>query len=671
MSKKNDKTIVDNTMVDNSAGLFANTIPKRWTLSFTEVSKRVDLTVKTAPLFIFGKNENDLSDRVVSFGTRNPWSAAVAHISKEAVDHTTVNITMEDCVTDNTEQLNDLFGWIRQQSRVINEVNITNVHLPGVYYPPDSAASPSDQGGNRPASTIKAVVKMPWRNLLSASSGEHDVPLFPSRLVISPGRYGAAQGGWNRLWFALMKGSLASEVLVCEITSLDDLPGAEVVSDFLRNTKAFQKMEFFNFHLAKDNGKFMKAVGQGLKGNKCVTSLTMRPRGDFPTGKSPNGIAGWLFLGGLNKNAGLNELHLALGVGSTDTVALATGLRSMMENRRRDGMISTDLAATTTMKQLTLFCTVHTLPGTKQTVTTDIDEVMNVIGDPTAVPLRKLQIVFVAFPDCIQQSLALAVAGAPCLEEVVVDGPPLDDVQNIHPELVAAIKTNATIHKFTIGGEALHVAGGVGATGTRRAVRNALFRNTLGWDRVHTDPHSIVRKLIVPLLGTPLNTVGLMGAATTAANRKGSGNEDRGEGGDHDNDYMDEDNNDDENEGDNDSNRNTEKDPSHCMRSIIVSFIKMARIEDESQEVALDLLNEMLDLLARSGDAALADDTARVQHVADANNFNEGNGTDADSDSNDSSAIHMSRGAADHPGLHGDSSSDGPDTQAGKETDDL
>ena len=199
MSGNNDNIIVDNTTASNSAALIANLIPKIWILLFTEVSKRVNLAVKTAPLFIFGNNENDHSDRVVLFGTRNPWSAAAAQISREAIDHATVNITMKDRVTDNTEQLNELFGWIRQQSRVINEMNFTNVHLPGVYHPPDSATSLSDQGRDCLASAIKGDVTTPWRELLSASLGKYDNPLTLNCLVISRGCYGAAQGGWNRL----------------------------------------------------------------------------------------------------------------------------------------------------------------------------------------------------------------------------------------------------------------------------------------------------------------------------------------------------------------------------------------------------------------------------------------------------------------------------------------
>ena len=110
MSKKNNSIIVVAKEVGNSAGLFADSIPTIWTLSLIEVNDRVNLTVKTSPLVSYKFDDNDYSDRVVSFGTPNPWSAAAAYISKEAVDHATVNITMEDRVTDNTKQLKELFG---------------------------------------------------------------------------------------------------------------------------------------------------------------------------------------------------------------------------------------------------------------------------------------------------------------------------------------------------------------------------------------------------------------------------------------------------------------------------------------------------------------------------------------------------------------------------------
>ena len=55
--------------------------------------------------------------------------------------------------------------------------------------------------------------------------------------------------------------------------------------------------------------------------------------------------------------------------------------------------------------------------------------------------------------------------------------------------------------------------------------------------------------------------------------------------------------------------------------------------------------------------------------MADANNFNEGNGTDADSNLNDSSILNMSCGKANYPNLHSNASSDGPNTQAGNKMD--
>ena len=326
MSKKNNNIIVVAKKVGNSVGLFADSIPTIWTLSFAEANDRVNLVVTTALLVSYTFDDNDYSDRNVSFGTSNPWSAAAAYISKEAVDHATINITMEDRVTDNTKQLRELFGWIRRRSNRIKALSITNVHLPGVYYSLDSPTSLSEQGGGLGASAIKGDVTMLWRDLLSASSGKHNNPLTLNRLVISPGRCGAARGGWNRLWSALMRSSVSAGVLVCKISSLDNRPGTTFISDFLKDTMAFRKVKFYNFHLSEEGRAFTKAVGLGLKGTNYVTSLTMRRSDNFPPSSSPDHIATWLFLGGLDKNTSLDELHLSLGVGTEDADSLVTFL---------------------------------------------------------------------------------------------------------------------------------------------------------------------------------------------------------------------------------------------------------------------------------------------------------------------------------------------------------
>ena len=489
-----------------------------------------------------------------------------------------------------------------------------------MYYSLGSTASLSEQGGGLEASAVKGDVTMPWRDLLSASTGEHDNPLTLNRLVVSPGRYGAAQGGWNRLWSALMRSSVSAGVLVCKISSLDDRPGTTFISDFLKDTVAFRKVKFYNFHLGEEGRAFTKAVGLGLKGTNYVTSLTMRRSDNFPPSSSPDHIATWLFLGGLDKNTSLDQLHLSLGVGTEDADSLVTFLRTMMENRRhvdeRHAHISSGHTPTVTLKQLTLFCTVYKSPSTSELRFTKLDEVMGLIGDPTAMPLRKLRIVFAAFPDSIQQSLALAVAGAPCLEEVVVDGPPLDDVQNIDPELVNAIKINKTIHKITIGGEALHFAGELGVTGNRRDIRKELFRNTLGWDRLDTDPKPIVDKLVKALLRPGLQILGPNPTEATTGNIQGSG---RGNDDDDDSDYENDASGSNSNSNSNNrinihnninnnqSNSNNDNDhdgsdlkPSLC--HIIKVSMKHVDISTEGQEVAFDLLNEILDLFQASED---------------------------------------------------------------------
>ena len=90
----------------------------------------------------------------------------------------------------------------------------------------------------------------------------------------------------------------------------------------------------------------------------------------------------------------------------------------------------------------------------------------------------------------------MAVRGAPCLEEVVVDGPPLDNLDEVEPDLVNAVKFSNTVYMTAIGGEAVHYAGGLCLDTSRATVRNNLFRDKLGWDSVYTDPQPIVDLLL-------------------------------------------------------------------------------------------------------------------------------------------------------------------------------
>ena len=406
-------------------------------------------------------------------------------------------------------------------------------------------------------------------------------------------------------------------------------------------------MHLHNFNFADNGETFTKAVGLGLKRSKHITYLDMTSRSDFTSDDLPNNIAPWLFDGGLKENKSLCALALDLGVGDTDATALTVGLEAMMGNRRRtnDQRVQdpTKPAPPLKLQKLVLVCSVHTSSSTEETTFTDVNPVMNLIGDATAVPLQKLRIVFTSIPNSIQQSLALAVRGAPCLEELVVEGPPLDNLDEVEPELVNAIKFSNTIHMIAIGGEALNYARGLRLGTSRATVRNDLFRNKLGWDRVYTDPRPIVDLLLDALRFPGQDILGSKQTEAITGNIHGYLNENEHQDDDysvdedtddeHENVNMNNDDNDDNDDDDND-------DPGRFPRDVIENCIGDTTIEDEGQEAARNLLNEILELFPR------VDETTQSIGAGPTGNFNrfgnDGNDADDAEEDDDNDAVILS-----------------------------
>ena len=652
----NMEIVVNNNANDNNdnddgtiACVFSCTLHQKKILRLTEDEDFVFAVAKGGA----GATRYNDVDGVVSKAIRttpgNPWSVAAHHVNEGARNVTSIKITAVDHQTDNSEQMIELFSAIGRH-RCVKKLFLKNVHLPSTTVDLDSVVHPPKGQRRKQLSEHMAVLGVPWRRLLCASIDNRGNSPVLDKLVISPGLYGATNGTWDCLWYTLTSSSLSSKVLECRLISVwDDLDEYFLVA-FLESTRNFEEVTFYNFHLAQQGEAFTKAVGEGLGGSRHITSLVMGCDYIFPTNDRPNNLSTWLCVGGLDKNTSLQNIHLALGIGHADADALAKCLVTMMENRRRANddhdQDPDNPSQMLTLSTLTLACSMHTSPITGDLMYTNVDPVMHIIGDRHAVPLRSLWIGFPSLPNNIQQSIALAIKGARYLEKVVVKAPTPDNLDDIHPELVEAVHSSKTLVHLIIGNVSLRSAGGLGKSRSRRAIRNQLIQNRLRFHRLHTRLEKIVLQLFdgmrgaqrwVPLPVATDDDSGCNGPTTTNTDANENDYDDDfdensvtdtdDDDDDDDDDNDDDDKDDDEddaddkdysivdiedieddndekdNEDDNDDNDNRnddddEKDgPRDCRtlsRRNLLELTRDAKIETETQEAAVAIMNKLL-----------------------------------------------------------------------------